>query len=252
MMKKAGTPALLSGNDVAVVMSPRERLRQDGGDCTSFTRLLYQKSFLDLYRSGAAFDMLTLEDYVANPRRYKKVIFLNAFYLTKEERATLTKFTRMPGVTAVWIGPAGGVTDSGFDDAAMSSLTGVTAAGVARRPKIVCRDPEAKPVCGGKAFAKRLSGKSKSIIVPEPPRSPKEYAALLKEAGAWMYTAPGNYFRRHGDIFMFHTGAVGRHTIRMPMMTGSVRDLFSDERYKSKEFMLETDGPNTWLFKIER
>ena len=74
----------------------------------------------------------------------------------------------------------------------------------------------------------------------------------MKEAGAWMYTAPGNYFRRHGDIFMFHTGAVGRHTIRMPMMTGSVRDLFSDERYKSKEFMLETDGPNTWLFKIER
>ena len=51
---------------------------------------------------------------------------------------------------------------------------------------------------------------------------------------------------------MFHTGAVGRHTIRMPMMTGSVRDLFSDERYKAKEFMLETDGPNTWLFKIER
>ena len=252
MMKKAGTPALLSGNDVAVVMSPRERLRQDGGDCTSFTRLLYQKSFLDLYRSGAAFDMLTLEDYVANPRKYKKVVFLNAFYLTKEERATLTKFTRMPGVTAVWIGPAGGVTDSGFDDAAMSSLTGVTASGVARRPKIVCRDPEAKPVCGGKAFAKKLSGKSKSIIVPEPPRSPKEYAALLKEAGAWMYTAPGNYFRRHGDIFMFHTGAVGRHTIRMPMMSGGVRDLFTDERYKAKEFVLETDGPNTWLLKVER
>ena len=37
-----------------------------------------------------------------------------------------------------------------------------------------------------------------------------------------------------------------------PMMTGSVRDLFSDERYKAKEFMLETDGPNTWLFKLER
>ena len=89
MMKKAGTPALLSGNDVAVVMSPRERLRQDGGDCTSFTRLLYQKSFLDLYRSGAAFDMLTLEDYVANPRKYKKVVFLNAFYLTKEERGII-------------------------------------------------------------------------------------------------------------------------------------------------------------------
>jgi len=251
-LNKAGSPSFLSGNEVAIVMSPRERLRQDGGECTVFTRLLYQKSFLDLYRSGAAFDMLTLEDYVENPRRYKKVVFLNAFYLTKEERAALTRLTRKPGVTAVWIGPAGGVTDAGFDDAAMSALTGVKASGVARRPKIVCRDSAAKPVCGGKAFAKKLTAKTRSIIVPEPPRSPKEYAALLKEAGAWIYTVPGNYFRRHGDVFMFHTGAVGRHTIRLPMSGVDVRELFTDEKYKSNELVLNTSGPNTWLFRIER
>ncbi len=67
-----------------------------------------------------------------------------------------------------------------------------------------------------------------------------------------MYKAPGNYFRRHGDIFMFHTGAAGRHTIHMPTLRSEVRDLFSDERYKSRDIVLETDGPNTWLFKAER
>ena len=50
--------------------------------------------------------------------------------------------------------------------------------------------------------------------------------------------------KEHVDIVMTD--------IRMPMMSGGVRDLFTDERYKAKEFVLETDGPNTWLLKVER
>ena len=251
-LKKAGLPAAESGNGVAVIMSPRERLRTDGGKGTSFTAFLYQQSFLDLHRSGLAFDMLTFEDYLANPRKYRTVVFLNTFYLTAAERATLKKRMRRPGMTAVWIGPAGGVTDAGFDDAAMSDLTGVTATGVARRPRVVCRDAAAKETCGGKAFVKTLPGGAKSMIVPEPPRSPEDYAAILKEAGAWAYTATGNYFRRHGDVFMFHTGTPGTHTIRLPEKGVKVSELYTGAKYASSELTLETDGPNTWLFKIER
>ena len=249
-LAEAGEPAEKSGNAVAVVMSARERLRQDGGSCTSFTHTLYERTFLDLYRSGAAFDMLTLEDYLAGPRDYRTVLFLNAFYLTEAERGILTSRMREPGMTSVWIGPAGGVTDSGFDDAAMSALTGVSATGAARRPRIVCRDPQAAAVCGGKAFSKALAGGARSIVVPEPPQSPEECAALLAEAGAWMYVAPGSYFRRHGDVFMFHTGTPGVHEIRLPEGDVKVRELFSGTEWTAPRLALRTDGPGTWLFKV--
>ena len=198
--------------------------------------------------------ILSLEDYVANPRDYRIVLFLNAFHLTGDERAALVESTRRPGMTAIWIGPAGGVTDGGFDDEAMSALTGVAATGVARRPRVVCRDPDAKRVCSGKAWAKTLAGGARSIVVPEMPAGGggigiEEYASLLREAGAWRYTAPGNYFRRHGDVFMFHTGTPGSHVIRLPGKADKVRELFTGQEFDSNELTLETDGPNTWLFK---
>lgn len=250
----AGEPASESGNEVAVVFSPRECLRRDGGKGSFFTWNLYQTSLLFLHRTGFAFDLLSLEDYVADPRDYKVVLFLNAFYLTGDERAALVGSTRRPGVTAIWIGPAGGVTDEGFDDEAMSALTGVAATGVARRPKVVCRDPAATRVCSGKAWAKTLPGGARSIVVPEMPAGGggigiEEYASLLREAGAWQYTAPGNYFRRHGDVFLFHVGTPGTYVIRLPENAGKVRELFTGKEFDSNELMLETDGPDTWLFK---
>ena len=251
-LRKAGVASFSSGNTVAVVTSPRERLRMDGRPDSPFTRLVCQQPFIDICRSGAAFDMLSLEDYLANPRGYKTVVFLDAFYLTAEERAALKKLTRKPCVTSVWIGPAGGVTDAGFDDAAMSDLTGVAAAGIARRPRIVCRDGAAKPVCDGKAYSKTLAAGGRSIVVPEMPKSPSEYASILKEAGAWLYTTPGSYFRRYGDIFMLHTGTIGRHTIRLPRKRDTVRELFTDAKFASSVVTVETSGPATWLFRIER
>ena len=247
----AGEPADESGNRIAVVLSGRERLRMDGGLCSYFTWNLYQTSYLYLNRTGAAFDILTLEDYLANPRNYKTVMFLNAFYLTEEERATLIARTRRPDMTAIWIGPAGGVTDAGFDDAAMSALTGVTATGTARRPKVVCRDSAASQRGTGLLFyAKTLSGGARSIIVPEMPESVDNYIEILREAGAWFYTAKGSYFRRHGDVFMFHTGTVGAHTIRLPENVSKVRELFSGQEFTSSELTVTADGPRTWLFKV--
>ena len=251
-MRKAGLPDAESGNSVAFVMSPRERLRQDGGAGSYFTAYLYQTTLLYAYRSGAAFDLLTLEDYLAAPRRYTTVVFMNTFYLKDAERAILTSRMRKPGMTAVWIGPAGGVTDSGFDDSAMSALTGISAEGMARRPRVVCRDSAAQSVCGGKAFSRTLPSGARSIIVPEPPRSPEAYAEILKESGAWLYTTTGSYFRRHGDVFMFHTGTVGKHTIQLPEKGVRVRELFSGTEYDGSGLALESDGPYTWLFKIER
>ena len=77
---------------------------------------------------------------------------------------------------------------------------------------------------------------------------PGVYAQILKEAGAWPYTAPGSYFRRHGDVFLFHTGTPGTHTIALPDGAAKVRELFTGAEFDSGAITLQTDGPNTWLF----
>jgi hypothetical protein len=78
---------------------------------------------------------------------------------------------------------------------------------------------------------------------------PGEYATILKAAGARQYTAEGSYFRRHGDVFLFHTGTVGTHTITLPDDVAKVRELFSGEEFDSNVITLEADGPATWLFR---
>ena len=256
-LAKAGVAASESGNEVAVVFSTREAIRRDGGKCSYFTWNLYQTSLLYLNRSGIPFDLLSLEDYIDNPRDYKVVMFLNAFYLTPDERRALVQRTRRPGMTAIWIGPAGGVTDNGFDDAAMSALTGVTATGVARRSNIGCSDLDAsrKYTTNSVYYVKTLADGVRSIIVPEMPAGtggvgPYVYAALLKAGGARQYVEPGNYIRRHGDIYMFHTGTNVVHTtITLPEDVVKVRELFTGAEYDSNVIPIESDGPNTWLFR---
>ena len=256
-LAKAGVAASESGNEVAVVFSTREAIRRDGGKCSYFTWNLYQTSLLYLNRSGIPFDLLSLEDYIDNPRGYKVVMFLNAFYLTPDERRALVQRTRRPDMTAIWIGPAGGVTDNGFDDAAMSALTGVTATGVARRSNIVCSDLDAsrKYTTNSVYYVKTLADGVRSIIVPEMPAGtggvgPYVYAALLKAGGARQYVEPGNYIRRHGDIYMFHTGTNVVHTtITLPEDVVKVRELFTGAEYDSNVIPIESDGPNTWLFR---
>ena len=253
----AGASADASGNEVAVVFSAREAIRRDGGKCSYFTWNLYQTSLLYLNASGIPFDLLSLEDYIDNPRDYKVVMFLNAFYLTPDERAALVQRTRRPGMSAIWIGPAGGVTDNGFDDAAMSALTGVTASGVARRSNIVCSDPDAsrKYTTNSVYYVKTLADGARSIIVPDMPAGsngsgPYVYATLLKAGGARQYVEPGNYIRRHGDIYMYHTGTNAMHTtITLPEDVVKVRELFTGAEYNSNVIPVDSDGPNTWLFR---
>ena len=260
-LAKAGIAASESGNELAVVFSSREAIRRDGGDGSPFTWNLYQTSLLYLNRTGIPFDLLSLEDYIANPRDYKFVMFLNAFYLTHDERAALVQRTRRPGMTAIWIGPAGGVTDNGFDDAAMSALTGVTASGVARCPGIACSDSSATRYyfdVGGSRYyyyLKTLAEGGRSIIVLNMPAGatdgwgPRVYEAILKTAGVRQYVAPGSYIRRHGDVYMYHTGTNGTHTITFPADVVKVRELFTGAEYSSNVVAMQSDGPNTWLFR---
>ena len=93
---KAGFVSAESGNEVAVVVSCRERLRRNGKSSHDLVYL----SPRSLYRTGVSFDLLTLEDYLASGQRYAQVILLNVFNPTAEERAGLEARNR--GAAVRW------------------------------------------------------------------------------------------------------------------------------------------------------
>ena len=254
-LEKAGDPSADSGNDVAVVVSVRERIRRDGAPRTTKTNYeIYQSSILHLHRSGTAFDLMTLDDYLAEKRDYRTVLFLNAFYLSDAERAALKAKLAKPGVSPIWLVAPGSVTDGGFSDAAMSELAEMELSGSGTEPKVVCRDGGAKRICGGKAFSKDRANGGKAVFAPKPPVSGEEYAELLVAAGAHAYVKPGSYFRRHGDVFMLNVGEKGRYSIALPERDRSARaiELFSGVETPATDIAVETDGSSTWFFRIRR
>ena len=254
-LDRAGDPAADSGNDVAVVVSVRERIRRDGAPRVTKTNYeIYQSSILHLHRSGTAFDLMTLGDYLAEKRDYRTVLFLNAFYLSDAERAALKAKLARPVVSPIWLVAPGSVTDGGFSDAAMSELAEMELSGSGTEPKVVCRDGGATRICGGKAFSKGRANGGKAVFVPNPPASGEEYAELLVAAGAHAYVKPGSYFRRHGDVFMLNVGEKGRYAIALPERDRSARaiELFSGVETPAADIAVETDGSSPWFFRLRR
>lgn len=105
--------AVDSGNDTVVVVSPRERLR--AGDLVrgnAFFENVYWAPH-KLHATGAAFDVMAFEDYLASDRKYRHVLFLNVFSATAEERKALGKKVAK-GVKAAYVGCPGAELVPGF------------------------------------------------------------------------------------------------------------------------------------------
>ena len=91
----------------------------------------------------------------------------------------------------------------------------------------------------------------------EDTRSPVEVRSLggTAQPSDVRADAPGgNYFRRHGDMFMFHVGAKETYALQVPDLKpgDAVVELFSGKRYNAAPLSLATSIPETWLFRIER
>lgn len=252
-MKKAGVPAKKSGNQCAVVVDYRERLRVSGKDKEGkiLFRSLYLNAKPTLDRSGIPYDMMSLQDFLDTKQRYHTVVFLNQFSLSKAERKAVLAKIRKRGVNAVWCVAPGSVTETGFSDEAMSELTGIKLTGSGALPQVKCSDPDATRLPGGVAV-KQLPDGSKSVFIATVPNSGTKWYNLLTSIGVHAYTAPENYFRRHGNLFMFHTGKKGIHQITLPDKVRAVTELFSGKQYSAPVINVKSEaGPGTWLFKLK-
>ena len=78
-------------------------------------------------RMGAPFDVYLLDDISnANFPDYKLYIFLNVFYTNGTMRTSIQQKVRKNNAVAVWLYAPGFITDTGFSETAMETLTGIT------------------------------------------------------------------------------------------------------------------------------
>ena len=250
-MKKAGPVSAESGNQCAVVIDCRERLRVSRAKSgRSLLNSIYAVAKPHLDRSGIPYDLMTLQDLLASKQNYSTVVFLNLFSLSETERKAVQARIRRPGVTAVWLVAPGSATGKGFSDSAMSELTGIELTGAGTLPQVKCVDPAVKKLPGG-AVVKTLPDRSRAVFAAAVPNSGTKWRDLLKALGVHAYTAPENYFRRQGNLFMFHTGRKGPHTITLPEKSGVAVELFSGRKYPAPAIEIRSEGPGTWLFRLQ-
>ena len=250
--KAVGKVPEASGNRLAVVVSGRERIRRDGAEKVSvINALTYYDTPQFLWRTDVEFDMVTLEDFLVSGERWDAALFLNAYHLTDRERETLKTRVRKDRFTAIWMVAPGSVTDRGFSDEAMSDLTGLRLEGAGVEPKVVCRDGQAKTGLFG-GSVKKIGNGARSVFQPHPLRSQDEWRKLFESVGVRGYVPPGNYFRRHGDVMMYHVGRAVRTTVCVPPEDRGrkVTEIFSGRTFDSDRIEVESSGPETFLFKF--
>lgn len=110
-------------SQIALVMSPESKLYVRPG--TDLLQNLYRFQVQDsLYRIGAPFDMILLDD-LDKARPYKLYIFLDTFHLNDSQRRMVHGKLADNNATALWFYAPGYVTDEALSLAAMSELTGI-------------------------------------------------------------------------------------------------------------------------------
>ena len=201
-----------SGLDTAIVVDYRERFYWDGQ--TGKTRTcptgfdLYEHSPIALYRAGTDFDVLSLDDYLATPKRYARVVAFNLFHTPEAQRtAFVEKAARDAAAVAQIVVPGSPSADLGKGVAVLDRI----------------------PVTGA------------------------AWAEVFRRLGTHLYTAPGNCFRRNGELMMFCTADAGRHVISLPpdRTGGRYRDYLGGGTYAAPDLTLVCDGPTTFLLAPE-
>jgi hypothetical protein len=244
--------------DVAVVFDPAQVWRE--GTCDYSEVIGYQDNLVThalqtLNYSGHTHDLLAPEDYVAEKRAYKAVVFLNTCHDTPMLRTAAAK-ARRDGSMSIWCATPALSTPAGYSAAAMHDVTGI-ALEVEREPRsfvaqsaaadgawdyvlfgrpktwkmaprVCVVDPEAEKLAtwtddGTTAFArKRLADGTTSVFLGMPFNRATQWAALLAAAGSAAYTPPGFYVRRDARHLLVSSGKGGIIPPECRVMDGQI------------------------------
>ena len=255
---QAVTRNLSSVSQIAVITSDRALLYvrplqlQRTEDTIMLQCILGQRE--QLGRIGAPFDEY-LPDDLLDPAMpdYKFYVFLNAFYLTRQERDGIVRKLRKNGATALWIYAPGVIDENGWNPAGSRDVTGITlemdsAAGQLRMtmrpdntlcpgstaefgmPNDQTQAPRFTPAAGGDYRTLAVvAGSNKPGLVHTDFRGISSYycavpiipaeilRAMAKHAGVTIYSSDNDAIYACKDYLSIHTGnQPGPRTLTLP------------------------------------
>ena len=264
-------------NKIGVVFNTRE-LYLHGHPVVrtqQFNIMLNDHQIHALNKSGYPYDLMTLEDFMANRDKYSTVVFLNAFTLSDSERTAIKKRLDSDKSASIWIYAPGLVTENQWSESAMKELTGMTLkvkdaklpmalnidnlgsignAKIAESPRIYVDDKssEAMGMYSDKTIG--MAKKGNVIFSGVPVNKPEVWAALLKKSGAHAYTKPGIFVHAVNPFILVHVANGGSYPINLPAKARKVISIYDNNQtvaQNTDSIVLQSKGCKTWLLKVE-
>ena len=274
-------------HDIAVIWNPSENIRHDRPIRENIIRTIMSFASLQmhgLYRSGSAFEVLRLEDFLAGNKTYRMLVFLNTFTLNAHQRQQLRKIIDQPGRASVWIYAPGAVSPSGISTETMTELTGMKfkrsdkaaslqiqypdgrkAGGIFHnyyeRPRFSVDDPDAEVMAvyaddKTPAMAvKTLPAGGKVIFSGTPISEPDQWAEFFRMNQMHQYLPSGTVMYCNGNLLLIHTDDQKRSIpVKLPEKVREVRDLYRNMTIgrECSEFTLQSNQSTTWFLELVR
>ncbi len=290
LWEDAWQKASVSEADVAVIFSPEEKtihghptLPENYGLHTAV-----EYHTLDaLNFSGAVYDYMSVVDYLASPKKYKAVVFINKYTVSDKEAAQLRKKISADKSLAIWNMAPGFVSDHGFSDKAMEKLTGLPLKADMKKgplhirldnknlmavkqygnlcydsPRVYCKFQPGIEVYGrypdtaeAALVFKKLKDGSMAAFSGTPLTDRDMVRRLFSKAGVHLYTAhSGLYVRANNNSMMIFASKPGSYEITLPRKVKQVIDWTNGKVIASNcsKFTLTNKDQMTWLLEIKR
>ncbi len=270
-----------SENRIAVIFNPYEMIWHSYPvpAMQQFNIMLNDNTMHALYRSGYAFDLLSMRDWELSNKKYECMVFVNAITLTPEQQALIRKRIRNKGVTAIFTYAPGLVTSKGFSKENMFELTGIKLdyslekvpmsltttdgrsfgnAKIKEAPRVfsVDKDAEVMGFYHDKKAAmvrKNFADGSTVFFSGVPVNQGWMWSRLFKAAKQHCISPDGVAVRYENPFLLVHVRNAGAYQINLPVRAKSVKEIFSKSviAENTDRVTLHSAGCKTWLLKLD-
>lgn len=268
--------------EVAAVYDPREMVRHNRTFHPVFMiDALSDETLHAMRKAGRPVSVMTLEDYLKNPCKFKMVVMLNAFSPSAEERALLKAKIKRDNSHAVWVYAPGISTEQGVSDKAMSDLTGIALTAryeklplavkydndqimqyskrmeLKENPRVSVSDRNVSVIGNyaddnSVAIAYKNNGGKYIFFSGSPVTDGKIWEKIYDIAKIHRYADSGVVVNTNGSLVLIHTGKAGKYNISLPS-AGKITELFSGKVLADNADKVElvSDDTETWLLEIK-
>jgi len=275
------------GCDIGVICSTDEMVRSGhSANISVMIDALTDQAVHAMRKAGRPVEIVRLQEYLASDRHYALTVFLNAFTLTDQERASLQARLAQDKNAVAWMYAPGLATEHGFSDEAMSELTGIRLhsrtqeslplaikldngeivkysdeSPLRESPRVEVNDLNAEiwgyyaeystPALAFKNHEGRAVFFSGAPLNGEGGTS--VWARIIDKAGLHRYADNNVILHKNGDILLVHTGKAGKYEIRLPRRARQITELFSGKilAQDCDSLLLEAKDTASWLLKLE-